>query len=467
MVQFYKNPKRNASQKRSAKHVLKQVTTGDLTLHNQVRVVDSPKTFVKGALPGEIIDAVVIESGKHSATALAHTVHQSASLRTNAHCKYALGHPAVKQPELACGGCVMGFADANDVLSLKQSSIATALNDRLGYGEAVWQAPIKSQIAYRRKVRLAVDARNPNKIKVGFRQLNGKQIQPIAQCVVCNPALQNTIAELSQCTSDWFWLKHIGHISLLETADEVVMACHAVTHLPQVAIIELIDFTARVGAKLCLNEAGVSQSDSWQSQHNYGVWQEPVWASPAFAMKTIDGDRYPVQVDDFVQVNASLNNAMVTQALHGLELATNDRVLDLFAGAGNFSLPIARRSAQVLAVEGVQHVVENAALSAVAQGFNNIQWLAGDLAGDECVAAINGFAANKVLLDPARAGADFILSRCDLSSVSHLVYVSCNPQSWLNDAVTLNSLGFSLHQVRLLDMFRATHHTELLSVWRK
>lgn len=453
--------------KPSSKKRLFNVSTSDLTLHNQVRLHEHSNIFVKGALPGERIDALVLESGKRSATAVATKITNASEARIESHCQHALGHPNTKVAEHACGGCVLGFTKAEKLLNLKQQVLCEAMHKVFGnrYDNNVWAEPITSPMQYRRKIRLAVDARNAKQIKVGFRQLNSKNVLPISQCTICEPALQKVLSALSQSVTQWHWLKSIGHISILKTHLGVAVGFHAKASLGHTALAAIQGYRDAHEVIILVNDKGAGHVSQWQSAQSYGQLCDDKWVTPDLCLSTVDNDLYPVTMEDFVQVNQVVNDQMVQATIEALALDKTDHVLDLFAGSGNFTLPIARRCSQVLAVEGVASVVEKAAYRAKQQLFDNIEWLAGDLASSELLHSITDFGANKMVLDPARAGAGFILIQCDLSAITHLVYISCNPQTWLSDAKILHDKGFVLRRVQLLDMFRATHHTELFSLW--
>src|SRR5690606_15912410 len=112
---------------------------------------------------------------------------------------------------------------------------------------------------------------------------------------------------------------------------------------------------------------------------------------------------------DFTQVNAAINRRMIARALDLLQPAETDRVLDLFCGLGNFTLPLARRSREVLGVEGVAEMVRRGAENATRNGLANVSFHCADLT--QPTADLPWFSAgfDKVLLDPPRSGAQEVL----------------------------------------------------------
>jgi 23S rRNA (uracil1939-C5)-methyltransferase len=168
---------------------------------------------------------------------------------------------------------------------------------------------------------------------------------------------------------------------------------------------------------------------------------------------------------DFVQVNAAVNLAMIEQALAWLAPQADERVLDLFCGLGNFALPLARSAGEVVAVEGVQAMVERAAANAQANGLVNASFHQADLSqplGDAAWAA-NGFSA--VLLDPPRDGAQEVVKNIVRLGARRLVYVSCNPATLARDTQTLVAQGYRLKRAGILDMFPQTAHVEAMALF--
>ena len=168
---------------------------------------------------------------------------------------------------------------------------------------------------------------------------------------------------------------------------------------------------------------------------------------------------------DFVQVNAPVNESMIRQALDWLAPTADERVLDLFCGLGNFSLPLARRVARVVGVEGVAAMVERAGANALANGLGNAHFFQADLskALAEAPWAEQGFTA--VLLDPPRDGAFEAVREMSSLGARRVVYVSCNPATLARDAGEMARQGYRLKRAGILDMFPQTAHVEAMALF--
>ena len=169
---------------------------------------------------------------------------------------------------------------------------------------------------------------------------------------------------------------------------------------------------------------------------------------------------------DFVQVNAVINAAMVNRAIELLEVGPSDRVLDLYCGLGNFTLPLARRAAAVVGVEGEAGLIERARANARLNGIENAAFHVADLsvAPDRALPWMRG-GFDKVLLDPPRVGAREVLSAVAHLAPQRVVYISCHTGSLARDlGVLTQTHGYRLRAAGVLDMFPHTTHVESMAV---
>jgi len=169
---------------------------------------------------------------------------------------------------------------------------------------------------------------------------------------------------------------------------------------------------------------------------------------------------------DFLQVNAEVNAAVVAQTLRRLEVQETDRVLDLYCGLGNFSLPLARRASRVLGVEGDAGLVARAATNARLNDIDNVSFVAGDLSQPEWSFMRETW--DLVVLDPPRSGAHTVVSQMARMAPRRLAYVSCHPATLARDTKELvESQGYRLIAAGIADMFPHTHHVEAMAFFER
>jgi len=159
---------------------------------------------------------------------------------------------------------------------------------------------------------------------------------------------------------------------------------------------------------------------------------------------------------------------MIDSALDLLDAGPGDRVLDLFCGLGNFTLPLARRAGEVVGVEGDAGLVARARDNAARNGLANVQFHAADLAKDLSGEPWMKAGFDKLLLDPPRAGAAEVLAQLPLDGIRRIVYVSCHPASLARDAGFLvRERGYTLKAAGAMDMFPQTAHVESIALFEK
>jgi 23S rRNA (uracil1939-C5)-methyltransferase len=156
---------------------------------------------------------------------------------------------------------------------------------------------------------------------------------------------------------------------------------------------------------------------------------------------------------------------MVVQALEWLEVEADERVLDLFCGLGNFSLPLAKLAERVVGVEGVDDMVIRAKANAELNKLDNTEFVQANL--EQALTDKKWASAqfDKVLLDPARAGAAGVIEQLSALGAKRVVYVSCNPATLARDSQSLLQQGYTLEKLGMLDMFPHTSHLESMALF--
>jgi len=180
----------------------------------------------------------------------------------------------------------------------------------------------------------------------------------------------------------------------------------------------------------------------------------------------------PYRPTDFTQVNHRINQVLVAKALQLLDPQPTDRVLDLFCGLGNFTLPLATRSASVVGIEGSASLVARAAENARLNVLDaRVQFAAENLFdwSVERWTALNGEKPfDRLLIDPPREGAlavAHILAQPSGIQPTRIVYVSCNPATLARDcAILVQSGRWQLSEAGVVNMFPQTSHVESIAV---
>jgi len=405
--------------------------------------------YVSGALPGETVSVQQTARSRHFDEAKTLDVIAASLDRVEPRCPH-FG---------TCGGCVLQHFAEDRQIEAKQRVLLDNLQ-RIGHVTpgAVLPPLRGNSWGYRRKGRFSVRrVEKKDKTLVGFREQDPRFVADISECHVVVPQLGFKVAALGALVDGLDARRDIPQIEFIAGDAHTALVFRHLQPLSDADKAKLDAFGREQGFAIFLQPGGIDSMHPLAGEAPQLSFRLPQW--------DIELQFRPL---DFIQVNADLNQAMITRALELLDVQPGERVLDLFCGLGNFTLPLARASGDgaVVGVEGEAGLVQRARDNAARNGLTNVQFhaadLALDLAGQPWLKA--GF--DKLLLDPARSGAIEVLKQLPLKGLKRIVYVSCHPGSLARDAGWLvNEAGWILREAGVMDMFPQTAHVESIAVF--
>lgn len=411
--------------------------------------LDGKAVFVTGALPGELIRVKQTGRSRHFDEGETIEVLKPSSDRVVPRC----AHFGV------CSGCVLQHLDQDKQIAAKQHVLLENLT-RLGHVEAaaVLEPLVDAAWGYRRKGRFSVRfVEKKGRTVIGFRELNPRFVAELSHCHTIIPALGERIAELAALVDSLDGKRGIPQIEFITGDGPVALIFRHLEPLGGEDQARLVAFAKSSGFALFLQPGGA------ESVHP--LWPEQIELSFAIPEFNLSLAFRPL---DFIQVNAGLNQKMIARAMQLLDPQAGDRVLDLFCGLGNFTLPLARKAGQVVGVEGDAGLIARARENAGRNGLANVDFHAADLAKDLSSEPWMKQGFDKLLIDPPRAGAAEVLAQLPLKGIRRIVYVSCHPGSLARDAGFLvRERGFTLRAVGAMDMFPQTAHVESIALFEK
>ncbi|WP_340675197.1 23S rRNA (uracil(1939)-C(5))-methyltransferase RlmD [Paraperlucidibaca sp.] len=421
---------------------------------------DGKLIFVDGALPGEQVVVKLTNLHKKYDEGRVIEVITASSDRVDAPC----AHFGV------CGGCSLQHMSREAQLTLKQSVLAEHLQHFGGIVPQEWLPPLVSDnISYRRKARMGVRyVIKKEKLLVGFRERQASFLAELDSCVVMDPRLGLSITAFRELISGLEARDHIPQIEVaagdeLDGLAPVALVFRHMNELSKSDRQALIDFCAERGWQCYL------QPGNYDTVHK--VWPEdgPDRLAYELPFQTPNGTdlRLAFHPNDFTQVNAEINQRMLPLALDLLDIQPEDRVLDLFCGLGNFTLPLATKAREVVGVEGSQAMVLRGQENATANGLNNVSFYMHDLTKEIASQPWATLGFERVLIDPPRSGALEVLPHIVSLKPKRIVYVSCNPATLARDAGELAKAGYVLLKAGIMDMFTHTTHVESIAVFEK
>ena len=411
------------------------------------------KVFIRFALPGEKVKAKITDVQKRLEEAeLVEVLGEPSSDRSEPICQHFT----------VCGGCSMQHIRESRQIELKQEVLASHLKHFAQLEPQAWLEPIRSlRSDYRRRSRIGVRwVAKKKQLVLGFREQKSNFLTQIDACPILDARVGTRLTDLHRLIASLQGKDDIAHLEVALGDDEVALIFRHTKALSTEDIAKLQAFVHTEGWQLYL------QGDDQQLQRLDAPEALPYlhYALPEFDLK------FAFSALDFTQVNTTINQQMIRLACDLLNLQQGERVLDLFCGLGNFSLPMARvvgENGAVVGVEGSHDMVRRSAYNAEKNSILNVNFHMQDLMQDFSHQswAKQGFDA--ILIDPPRAGAEQVMQYLPKFGAKRVVYVSCNPATLARDASILHQHGYRLVKAGVMDMFTHTGHVESITLFEK
>jgi 23S rRNA (uracil1939-C5)-methyltransferase len=417
--------------------------------------VTGKKVFVAGALEGETVRFQRRKRRRNFDEAQLLEVLEPSGQRIEPRCA-VFG---------TCGGCSLQHVSTEFQRSIKQRAVADNLQ-RIGRVEpAAWLEPLFDDSPeggwyYRRRARLAVkDVAAKGRVLVGFREAHAPYVCDMHRCEVLARPVESLIDPLSELIAKLSIRSRLPQIEVA-VADNMTELVFRVLDTPTDADLDaFVLFAEQHNVQVSLQTGGPDSIVPVEADEPHVALH---YSLPEFSVKIEFG------ATDFIQVNAAVNRLMVARAIELLGVEAGHNVLDLFCGIGNFSLPLARKANYVLGVEGEAHQVRRGRHNAELNGIDNCEFRRADLAAIDGSENWSKEGWDRLLLDPARSGAEEVIDRIEVIGASRIVYVSCHPGTLARDAgVLVHEKGYSLEAAGIIDMFPHTGHVESIAVFQK
>jgi 23S rRNA (uracil1939-C5)-methyltransferase len=416
--------------------------------------VDGKVTFIPDTLPGE-------------------TVQFRYTSRRNSQDEGAVESIVIPSPDRVmppcahfglCGGCVLQHLAPEKQIEWKQREMLDALQ-RIGRVTPVVVAPAlrAHDLGYRRRARLGAKfVEKKGGTLVGFRERGCAFLATLQSCKVLDPRVGEKLTAIARMIDTLSVRAAIPQIEMA-AADHVVLVFRVLQAPSEADRATLAAFGAEHGFEILLQPGGLDSivplDETLPDGSQRAGTRQPLHYSP-------DGSagRLAFEPADFIQVNGPLSQAMVRQSIDWLAPQPGDRVLELFAGLGNFTVPLAKTGAAVTAVEGDKGLVARGDANCRANGCA-VEWHVADLFKPDSKAAYLQAEFDLALIDPPRAGAVEIMPLLIAKKPKRILYVSCHPGTLARDAGLLVDGGYTLAKAGAMDMFPHTSHVESMALF--
>ena len=435
-----------------------EVESLDLDGQGVAHRADGKVVFIEGALPGERVQVNVGRRKNQWEQGQVTAIARESAQRVSPGCPHFGLHRE------ACGGCKMQHLHPTAQVAVKQR----VLEDNLWHLGKVKPERLLRPIegpawGYRYRARLSVRyVARKDVVLVGFHERKSRYVADMSRCEVLPPAVSALLPRLRALVAAMAERDRLPQIELAMGDDVVALVLRHLAPLPDGDLARLRAFSAEHGVQWWLQPKG---PDTVHRLDDDGA--ELAYALPEFDV------HMPFKPTDFTQVNPHINRVLVQRALTRLGPQPGERVIDWFCGLGNFTLPIARRGATVLGIEGSQALVQRAGDNAARNGLSadfEVRNLF-ELVPDDLVAL---GAVDRWLVDPpregafalAKAAADLVQTGAAWAPPKRIVYVSCNPATLARDAgLLVHQAGYRCTQAGVVNMFPHTAHVESMAVF--
>ena len=418
---------------------------------------DGMVVLIPNVLPGEVVRANILRRHKGYAEAELLEVVKPSAHRVVPLC-----------PDFArCGGCKLMYADYALQCRIKDGCLQDILSRNLNGASKqkfnfVEFVPSPKKLGYRQRIRLQVDERG----RLGFFQAKTHKHVNIAACLLAEPALNEVLALLSEAPEMMKWGRVLAAVELLYSPiDEQVVV---IVHLKRRArpadrkAAENIAKRAGLIRAIWLAAEGASMDGPYAGQS--GLAKEDV--SIRFEQRLLGEPPLAMgfEAGGFCQVNLSLNNELIKLMLAWAGAGAGERVLDLYCGLGNLSLPIARHAGEVVGIDAQRATIRSAQNNARNNQIDNCRFIQANVgkAVRELLRDKEGF--DLIILDPPRQGCKDVVDYLPQFGAKRLIYVSCDPATLVRDLNALANCGYGLQKICGLDMFPQTSHMETIAL---
>lgn len=408
--------------------------------------------FVEGALPGETVRARAVKRKPSYEIAQTEQVLRPSSSRVVPRC----AHFGV------CGGCSMQHLDPVAQVAIKQRALEDGLWHLARLKPDQLLRPIQGPSwGYRYRARLSV--RNvPKKggVLVGFHERKSSYVADMRECHVLPAPVAALLLPLRALIEGLSIRDRLPQIEVAVGEAAIVLVLRVLEPLSADDEARVRAFAEAHRVHIWLQPKGPDSILPFWPQEPQPLW----YALPEY------GIRMPFKATDFTQVNHLINRVLVDRAVRLLDPQATDRVVDLFCGLGNFTLPLATRAREVIGIEGSAALTQRGEENARANGLSDrVRWRTANLFEFTVNELEELGPIDRMLVDPPREGALAVakaLAGTTGPRPHRIVYVSCNPATLARDAAVLvHEAGYRLEAAGVVNMFPHTSHVESMAVF--
>ena len=415
--------------------------------------------FIEGALPTERVQVQVSRKKNNWEQGQMSALQRESAQRVRPGCPHFGLHAG------ACGGCKMQHLHPAAQVAVKQR----VLEDNLWHLAKVRPERVLRPIegpawGYRDRARLSVRyVAKKGTVLIGFHERKSRYVADMQVCPVLPARVSRMLMPLRELIGSMDQRDRLPQIELAVGTGVIALVLRHLEPLTVTDAQRLRDFAAVHDVQWWLQPKGPETVHLLDADGPTLAYQLPEF-----------GIHMPFKPTDFTQVNPHINRVLVERGVRLLDVQAGERVIDWFCGLGNFTLPLATRTARVLGIEGSATLVAraraNAQLNGLAERASFDVRNLFELGADDLRSL---GAADRWLVDPPREGAFALVKALaelhgadDWAPPQRIVYVSCNPATLARDAgLLVHQAGYRCSLAGVVNMFPHTAHVESMAVF--
>jgi 23S rRNA (uracil1939-C5)-methyltransferase len=369
-----------------------------------------------------------------------------------------------------CGGCDLQHATYNAQIRFKKEILTESLQRAAGdifsdHAVSIQSALISPQeFGYRQRIRLQVN----NKGQYGFFRTGSHVLETVSKCLLANDALNAILEQLQSNESFTELAKQCTAFELLFNPgdnDTIILLHFRRKPRPRDSLLATELANDIIGLSTILMQ--VEDYGLYDPLNQSFVSSPPHLAQTVFIEELQSDLILTWEAGGFSQINLAQNKKMINLVLELIKTGPLNRILDLYCGYGNFSLPVAQLAREVVGIDSQNSAIRSSKLNATLNKTHNCYF-----EKKQVVQGVNdlidaGKTFDAIILDPPRQGAADIIAMLPDLGAEQIIYISCNPSTLARDLAILCPKGYELLHLTPIDMFPQTHHLESVALLKR
>ena len=402
--------------------------------------VDGKVLFIPHSVTGDKAWIKIIEKKKNYSIGKCIQLIEPSPWRVNPPCPF-FGQ---------CGGCQWQHINDSIQINLKEEILKEILTRLGGLKETppITVAPSPQPYGYRARIQLKVKGE-----AMGYYQERSHRIVDIDHCPIAHPLVNQIIPSLRKASPSFFQMEEI-EINVSPEEGKGVLILHPLSFHQGTKdfVKEFLQIHPVLKGIAVMRKKGLTLFGDPYLNFTISLNR---WGEKSVL-------RLRTSPESFFQVNLEQNQTLIRTVLEFSDVNEDEKVLDLYAGVGNFTFPLATASKEVWGIEENRSAVEDACFNAERNGIKNCNFMQGRV--EDILKHWGREKPDLIILDPPRTGCKTVLDQVVRLKPKKIVYVSCDPTTFARDLRLFSERGFHLQRLSLVDMFPQTYHMEVVGL---